>query len=278
MFENTNQNNQNSGGQDPALSPPDAGGFKPSAPYQGQGNFSVNPQAPGLPQKAAVEDIFSQMDGGAKSRPEILGPKKSGLPGETGGEGDVFKKSMDSKRIVLAGIGLGGIILIFIGAWYSYNIFLPKRQEAKENSPLVEENAVNQPAVNTANTAVGNEAASEEESKEPEEAAGTLLGTDVLESPLQPGEERTGEATAVDSGRDSDNDGLKDLEEAELGTDPEKIDTDGDGLFDNEEVAVYKTDPLNQDTDGDSYPDGSEVKNGYDPKGPGKLFKVIPTE
>jgi hypothetical protein len=74
--------------------------------------------------------------------------------------------------------------------------------------------------------------------------------------------------------RDSDNDGLTDDQEAALSTDPAKPDTDGDLLFDGEEVNVYKTDPLNFDTDGDSFKDGDEVRSGYDPKGPGKLIKI----
>ncbi|MFC1612646.1 hypothetical protein ACFL29_02230 [Patescibacteria group bacterium] len=76
---------------------------------------------------------------------------------------------------------------------------------------------------------------------------------------------------------DSDNDGLNDAREQELGTDPLSPDSDGDKLFDREEVDVYKTDPLNKDTDGDGFEDGSEVQDGYDPKGPGKLIE-IPTE
>ncbi len=94
---------------------------------------------------------------------------------------------------------------------------------------------------------------------------------------------------------DSDKDGLDDVREKEIGTDSQKIDTDGDGLNDGDEVIVYKTsplisdsegdglsdgdealiwrsNPLNPDTDGDSYPDGEEVRNGYSPIGPGKLF------
>jgi hypothetical protein len=77
--------------------------------------------------------------------------------------------------------------------------------------------------------------------------------------------------------RDSDKDGLTDEEEAVLGTDPFNPDTDGDGLFDYEEVHTWGTDPLNPDTDGDGYSDGDEVEGGYDPNGPGKLLS-IPTK
>ncbi len=73
---------------------------------------------------------------------------------------------------------------------------------------------------------------------------------------------------------DSDQDGLTDARESELGTNSLSSDTDGDGLFDREEAEVYLTDPLKADTDGDTFGDGAEVKAGYNPKGPGKLLEV----
>ncbi|MBU4360326.1 thrombospondin type 3 repeat-containing protein [Candidatus Parcubacteria bacterium] len=65
--------------------------------------------------------------------------------------------------------------------------------------------------------------------------------------------------------KDSDGDGLTDNIENELGTDPQKFDTDNDGLNDFEEIQIYFSDPLNPDTDGDSYLDGEEVENNYSP-------------
>ncbi|MEK7094739.1 MAG: hypothetical protein AAB886_01360, partial [Patescibacteria group bacterium] len=73
---------------------------------------------------------------------------------------------------------------------------------------------------------------------------------------------------------DSDGDGLTDDEEAKQGTSIRKPDTDNDGLFDREEVIVYKTNPLSADTDKDGYTDGAEVSGGYNPNGAGKLFQV----
>lgn len=73
---------------------------------------------------------------------------------------------------------------------------------------------------------------------------------------------------------DADGDGLPDGREAQLGTNAQAVDTDGDGLTDREEVDVYNTDPLNPDTDGDTFMDGAEVRNGYDPNGPGKLLQI----
>jgi hypothetical protein len=50
---------------------------------------------------------------------------------------------------------------------------------------------------------------------------------------------------AVRTVPDMDGDGLLDVEEARLGTDPLNWDTDGDGFGDGEEVLVMGTDPLN---------------------------------
>jgi hypothetical protein len=43
------------------------------------------------------------------------------------------------------------------------------------------------------------------------------------------------------------------------------LDSDGDGISDEDERNKYKTDPFSRDTDGDGYDDLVELKNGYDP-------------
>lgn len=58
---------------------------------------------------------------------------------------------------------------------------------------------------------------------------------------------------------DSDGDGADDPTEAAAGTNPFIRDTDGDGIEDGPELAIYGTDPLNPDTDGDGLTDGEEV-------------------
>lgn len=63
---------------------------------------------------------------------------------------------------------------------------------------------------------------------------------------------------------DSDGDGLCDDDEIDQGTDPNNPDSDGDGLSDGQET-VYGTDPNNADTDGDGTSDGDEVFLGMDP-------------
>jgi hypothetical protein len=60
-------------------------------------------------------------------------------------------------------------------------------------------------------------------------------------------------------GDDMDNDGLSNLEEYGLNSDPTSPDTDGDGLSDGDEVNIYRTSAVNSDSDGDTLPDGVEV-------------------
>lgn len=76
---------------------------------------------------------------------------------------------------------------------------------------------------------------------------------------------------------DTDGDGLADGQEVNVGkTNPLKADSDSDGLNDGDEVTIWHTDPLNPDTDGDGYVDGKEAHNGYNPLGPGKAVSANP--
>lgn len=70
----------------------------------------------------------------------------------------------------------------------------------------------------------------------------------------------TPDTTAGPNDLDTDGDGLTDDQEVNVTkTDPTNPDTDGDGLTDGREVNVHKTDPLQSDTDGDNIKDGDEV-------------------
>jgi len=64
---------------------------------------------------------------------------------------------------------------------------------------------------------------------------------------------------AAPSPGDTDGDGLSDEDEVALGTDPLNKDFDIDGLLDGREVNQIGTDPLNDDSDGDGLKDGAEV-------------------
>jgi hypothetical protein len=70
------------------------------------------------------------------------------------------------------------------------------------------------------------------------------------------------------AGCDSDDDGLSNKEEKELGTDPKVADSDGDGLSDGDEVLTFGSDPLSVDSDGDGCEDGREVDAAADPADP----------
>jgi hypothetical protein len=70
----------------------------------------------------------------------------------------------------------------------------------------------------------------------------------------------TGQPVA-DAGPDRDGDGVSDAREAELGTDPGKADSDGDGVVDGEDPV-----PDGVDVDGDGLSDGEEVALGSDPR------------
>jgi hypothetical protein len=68
--------------------------------------------------------------------------------------------------------------------------------------------------------------------------------------------------------KDPDQDGLRNLREYRLRTNPRRKDTDRDGLRDRAEVRRYHTNPRKKDTDGDGYSDGAEVRAGTNPRDP----------
>ena len=76
-----------------------------------------------------------------------------------------------------------------------------------------------------------------------------------------------GDLAKLRAAGDADGDGLTDLAEMPLGTDPTKADTDGDGLADGAESNTGKfvsatntgTDPLRKDSDADGRSDGDEI-------------------
>jgi hypothetical protein len=83
----------------------------------------------------------------------------------------------------------------------------------------------------------------------------TILDEDEFEQTLN---------ITLGTSADSDEDGLTDAEEAELGTDPNNADSDGDGLADGVEVELG-TSPTTADTDGDGYTDAEEQAEGTSP-------------
>ena len=68
--------------------------------------------------------------------------------------------------------------------------------------------------------------------------------------------------------KDTDEDGLSDLYEKSIGTDPDNKDTDEDGLTDGDEMNTYFSDPLKIDSDDDGFTDKEEITAGTGPKNP----------
>jgi hypothetical protein len=63
---------------------------------------------------------------------------------------------------------------------------------------------------------------------------------------------------------DTDGDGMGDIAEGEVGTDPARVDSDGDGLSDGDEAVNLGISASDADTDGDGLGDGYEVAHAED--------------
>ncbi|WP_123536110.1 hypothetical protein [Halosimplex salinum] len=81
----------------------------------------------------------------------------------------------------------------------------------------------------------------------------------------EPVSPESGGSNASADSLDSDGDGLSDVRERDVGTEPFDPDTDGDGLADGHELDIG-TDPLDPDTDGDGVSDARELERGTSPK------------
>jgi hypothetical protein len=69
-------------------------------------------------------------------------------------------------------------------------------------------------------------------------------------------------ATPVPEEMDTDEDGLTEVQETALGTDPLLPDSDADGVSDRDEIDLYGTDALDPDTDDDELDDAEELLTG----------------
>ena len=84
--------------------------------------------------------------------------------------------------------------------------------------------------------------------------------------------------TPDDNGnKDADMDGLTNARESDLGTNPQVKDTDIDGLNDGEEYNLYGTDPTKYDTDDDGISDYNEIHLGSNPSLPDSNVKRYQT-
>ena len=88
---------------------------------------------------------------------------------------------------------------------------------------------------------------------------GTLITSETIAEIMDPRVKYTGSDAAT---RDTDNDGLPDLLEFELGTNPFDFDTDGDGLPDGWEVMIAGLDPLSAQSFADGFSDTTRNNDG----------------
>jgi Bacterial TSP3 repeat len=213
------------------------------------------------------EDIFSKTAPLGRDGGRI---PKSPNPTATIAESPALGLGRKLTRLVFFAIG----VIIIVGGGYALYIYVIAPSHGNKapvntnnNVSVINQNA-NVPANENANinaneNANANVPANENANINANENANTNVNANApIESP-----------PAV---VDTDGDGLSNADEINIyHTDPSKADTDGDGLSDRDEIVTWKTNPLNPDTDGDGYTDGSEVKNGYNPLGPGKLLPPV---
>ena len=182
-----------------------------------------------------------------------IGPAQPLTDLPSAGVMDKKKGLGDKKKIVYL---VGAIVVVAIIIVVLVQVFSSPKQDDFENF-------VNDPFANT-------------QDNEPADSENDVIEPDTEEGDETDSGEVEESAPDLSANLDEDGDGLTNEQEAVLGTDPFNPDSDNDGLFDREEVVVYKTDPLNEDSDGDGYLDGSEVKAGFNPSGPGKLLQLPP--
>lgn len=247
----------NSKSSQPSDTGQNIGGNVPKPPEGSGLNISSAPQG-------KIEDIFAETEKGSgfgvpapekietsqPAKPAVFQPAKPNDVPATPASGG----APSSSKIKFIGLIVLALIFVIAGTWYVYTTtFSPKVNQI---------NTVNNDVDTTSNETT-NEVNNEVNNNENNE-----VEQPVVEQP--PTEQPPIIPTIVDT----DQDGLTDDEEMQLGTNINSSDTDDDGLFDREEVKTYLTDPLNNDTDGDGYLDGDEVEGGYNPKGAGKLLDI----
>jgi len=249
------------GGSQPAANSGMANQSTAAAPKDRPEPAASQPPAAGQPpaDSKGVDDILAEVD---KTGPASLaGLSQPAAPSNQIPDdiSSLMRSKGGSKKYLIMGIVTLSVAVLLVVGWYVYSKvqlgdFGIKTAEQQPEQPA----AVEQPETDQADSS---------QSKATEKDKSII--PDIL-----PKKDKQPPAEAI---IDSDGDGLSDEEEEALGTNIFSVDSDNDGLFDKEEVKVWQTDPLSPDTDNDGYYDGEEVKNGYNPKGSGKII-AVPTE
>ena len=241
-------------------------------------------QNPAQPQRSAspspVEDIFADTDAGTAPSIEIAGQsnalntgKLKPIQAQAQPEVPLSQMSGQSKSVfpfktLIAIIGI--IIVIASIALASY--FIWKSRTKINTAPAATAPNTESSANSSAPESVGQDNA-DSNASESENQANDLGTGGIIENFQEDRINRALNPIPDDlASKDTDQDGLTDAKEYDLGTNPRLVDSDSDGLSDWEETAIFGTEPLNKDSDNDAYSDGEEVQNGYNPLGAGKLL------
>lgn len=249
MFDDVNKNDNNNT-PNSAQNQPSGAPQSPQSPA-GQMPPQTAPKAGGK-----VEDIYAGVEKEetkpgtapqASPAPQApatpaQGPSMGKTTPETPPVSNLGALPRDNRKFLVIGMAVVGFLLI-IGVIY---LVYTKISDMTQYTPIDVENG--------------------------EEVEATEEGGSEMEA--EPAETAEPEEEPAQVEEDNDGDGLTNAEEREYGTNLNSVDSDEDGLFDKDEVMVYKSDPLDPDTDNDGVMDGAEVKAGTDPKGPGRLFTL----
>lgn len=254
----------------------------------------------GVAQAAKAEDIFSGLDQGAvpamPSQPQAqLNPLDLGLAGSQLDNNSGASSQLTNKNLLIVGGIVLGLLAFAIGVWLILIFF---KGGAGTDTPIEVSLETDKAGSAISSSTYQVEIKSSDTvpvSSLPTEAGLTgvesIINNDSASTTMNPGAglnaepaQATGQnpnvsddlipeavKQAATAKADTDGDGLSDEEEQQIGTYGDRKDTDGDGLNDFEEVKTYLTNPKNVDSDSDGFKDGDEVKNGYNPKGAGKL-------
>ncbi len=261
---------------EPSASAPRMAPAPERAPMPAPAIQTMPPVKSTQPASREAEDMFSNLD---------QSPKKSPAPT---GLGDLPMRSSPSvaKYVVFSLLGVVVLGGLGFGFWY-FAVKRPAMERAMatpavvapvipattppSNAPVVPEPTPVVASPPAADPTIPGSGSSDLPSDAPlptpvvTPPAGTNIPPPEVVAPAQD--------ITVTNTTDTDEDGLSDQRELELGTDPRNKDTDTDELSDGDEVLKYGTNPLDADTDKDAFSDGKEVQNSYNPRGSGKCSK-----
>lgn len=211
-----------------------------------------------------VEDMFATthdipVSGNFSDPYKKMGQPYSPIPSAIN-YGNIYGgRGIDFSKIIMILLGLFLLVLAVIFVYFIYNYF------SSHSYDLIKEIENQETAINQKTT--NNSQQNNQENNQQNQLVIPAVSETSTSAQNQP---------IINLEKDSDGDGLTDVEEVELKTNPNDADTDSDGLTDWAEIKLYNTDPLNPDSDGDGYKDGEEVVKGYDPNrgGNARLFEV----